>query len=109
MSQMTQVRDAEFEAEVLRESRPTLVGFWAQWSGPARAISAAVHEFAGRNRGGVKVLYVNVDEDPLTPAAYGVKTLPTLLLFRGGEVVGRIDGAVPREAVGALFDGDTGS
>lgn len=102
---LVQVTDASFETEVLREKRPTIVGFWAQWSGPARIISSAVREFSDRYAEALKCVYVNVDDDPRTPSTYGVKTLPTLLLFCDGEVERRIDGAVPKAEVEAFFEG----
>lgn len=105
---LVQVTDSNFEREVLRQARPTIVGFWAPWSGTARMISAAVREFAGRYAETVKCVYVNVDEDPRTPSTYGVKTLPTLLLFRGGEVERRLSGAMPKSEIEALFAGAMG-
>ncbi len=100
---LSQVTDSTFETEVLRGSRPTIVGFWAQWSGTARIISSAVREFADRYSDDVKCVYVNVDDDPRTPSTYGVKTLPTLLLFHNGEVQRRISGAVPKAQVEEFF------
>lgn len=104
VSNLSQVTDASFETEVLRETRPTIVGFWAQWSGTARIISSAVREFADRFADDVKCVYINVDDDPRTPSTYGVKTLPTLLLFKAGEVERRISGAVPKADIEALFE-----
>ena len=99
-----QVTDSTFETEVLREARPTIVGFWASWSGSARIISSAVRECADRFSERVKCVYVNVDDDPRTPSTYGVKTLPTLLLFNNGEVERRISGAVPRGEIESFFE-----
>lgn len=106
---LSQVTDASFETEVLREERPTIVGFWAQWSGTARIISSAVREYSDRYSEEIKCVYVNVDDDPRTPSTYGVKTLPTLLLFRDGEVVGRMNGAVPKAEVESFFEAATES
>lgn len=105
---LSQVTDSTFETEVLREKRPTVVGFWAQWSGTARIISSAVREYADRYSADVKCVYINVDDDPRTPSTYGVKTLPTLLLFRDGEVERRISGAVPKAQVEELFSSAAG-
>ena len=102
MSLLKQVTDSTFEREVLRAPGVVVVGFWAQWSGTARIISAAVRECADRHEE-LKCVFVNVDDDPLTPATYGVKTLPTLLLFRDGEIERRLSGAVPRQVVYDLF------
>lgn len=104
MSSLHQVTDSNFEREVLREQKPTIVGFWAPWSGAARLISSAMIELTERHAEEVKCVYVNVDADPRTPGTYAVKTLPTLLLFHEGEVVRRIAGAVPRPALEQLFE-----
>lgn len=104
MSHLNQVTDSTFESEVLKAGRPTIVGFWAPWSGSARLISSTMRELAERHTEAVKSVYINVDEDPRTPGTYGVKTLPTLLLFREGEVVRRINGSVPRQHIEAFFE-----
>lgn len=103
-SHLKQVTDSSFESEVLRCKRPTIVGFWAQWSGAAKLISSAVRESADRYAGEVKCVWLDVDEDPRTPSTYAVKTLPTLLVFDSGEVVRRVDGAIPRAEVHELFE-----
>ena len=105
MSKLTQITDSTFESEVLKAPGPTIVGFWAPWSGTARLISSTMRELAERHADAVKSVYINVDEDPRTPGTYGVKTLPTLLLFQGGEVVRRISGAVPRQRIEELYGG----
>ncbi len=106
---LNQVSDANFETEVLRSGRPTIVGFWAPWSGTAQLISSTMRELADRFAADVQCVYVNVDDDPKTPGTYDVKTLPTLLLFRQGEVVRRISGVVPRQEIENLFEDAAGS
>jgi thioredoxin 1 len=100
---LRQITDSTFEREVLSSDRPTVVGFWAQWSGSARLISSAVREFADRYADELKTVWLNVDEDAKTPSTYGVKTLPTLLVFRDGEVQDRLVGGAPKETIHELF------
>jgi thioredoxin 1 len=96
--------DASFESEVLRSDRPTIVDFWAQWCGPCRAISPAFLDLAERFGNDVKVAMVNVDENPLISSQYGVTTLPTLTLFKGGRALESIPGATDRIMLEALFE-----
>ena len=103
MSNLVQITDSSFESEVLKAGRPVIVGFWAPWSVTAAVISSTMRELSERYASDVKCVYVNVDEDPRTPATYGIKTLPTLLLFEDGEVSRRISGAAPRERLEKLF------
>ncbi len=97
------VTDATFEAEVLNSQTPTLVDFWASWCAPCRAIAPVVEELAKQYTGKVKVLKLNVDENPRTPGRYGIMGIPTLILFKGGQVVDQLVGAVPRPKLEALF------
>lgn len=103
VTNLRQITDSTFEREVLRSDRHTIVGFWAQWSGSARLISSAVREFADRYADDVKTVWMNVDEDTRTPSTYGVKTLPTLLVFQNGEVERRLVGAAPKETIEEIF------
>jgi thioredoxin 1 len=96
-----EANDTNFEVEVLKASRPVLVDFWAAWCGPCRAIAPAVQSIAEKYQGKAKVVKVNVDENPDTPARYGIKGIPTLILFRDGKEVERLVG-VPGNAVGHL-------
>jgi len=80
------VNDANFEAEVLQASVPVLVDFWAEWCGPCRMLAPTLEEIAKENHGKVKVVKLNVDESKETPAKYGIRGIPTLLLFKEGSL-----------------------
>jgi thioredoxin 1 len=88
------VGDSDFKKEVLESAQPVLVDFWATWCAPCRTISPAVEDLATRYRGKVKVAKLNVDDNQDTPQQYGVRVLPTLLVFKGGKVVDQLTGAV---------------
>jgi len=90
------VSDDNFETEVLKSPLPVLLDLWAPWCGPCRAIAPIVDELAGEYAGKLKVVKMNVDENPRTPSRYGVRGIPNLILFKNGEVQQQIVGAVPR-------------
>lgn len=90
------VSDATFEHEVLKSPLPVLIDFWAPWCGPCRAIAPIVEELAGDYAGKLKIVKMNVDENPRTPAQYGVRGIPNLILFKDGTVQQQIVGAVPK-------------
>jgi len=93
---ITHVSDDNFETEVLKSPLPVLLDLWAPWCGPCRAIAPIVDELAGEYAGKLKVVKMNVDENPRTPSRYGVRGIPNLILFKNGEVQQQIVGAVPR-------------
>ena len=90
------VTDANFEQEVLKSSIPVLIDFWAPWCGPCKAIAPIVDELAKDYAGKLKVVKVNVDDNPETPARYGVRGIPNLLIIKNGQVKDQIVGAVPK-------------
>ena len=91
-----ELTDANFEAEVLKSDVPTLVDFWAVWCGPCKQIAPTVDALADEYKGRLKVGKLNIDQHQVVPQKYGIRSIPTLLVFKGGQVVGQIVGAVPR-------------
>ena len=96
MADIQQVSDASFDGDVLKADVPVLIDFWAPWCGPCRAIAPIVEELASEYDGKLKIAKMNVDDNPQTPAKYGVRGIPNLILFKGGEVKQQIVGAVPK-------------
>ena len=90
------VLDETFDSEVLQSPIPVLIDFWAPWCGPCRAITPIVDELAGDYAGKLKIVKMNVDDNPRTPARYGVRGIPNLILFKDGHVQQQIVGAVPK-------------
>ena len=91
------VSDASFESDVLKSAEPVVVDFWAEWCGPCRMIAPALEEIAGQLGDKVKIVKLNVDENPNTAAKYGIMSIPTLMLFKNGEIASRQVGAVPKQ------------
>ena len=91
------VTDASFQADVLESDTPVLVDFWAEWCGPCKMIAPALEEIAGSMNGKVKIVKLNVDENPATAAKYGIMSIPTLMLFKNGELASRQVGAAPKQ------------
>lgn len=96
--------DSNFDREVLQSDTPVLVDFWATWCQPCKAIAPLIDTVAEENAGKLKVGKVNVDENPSTPGKYGVRGIPTLILFKGGAVVDQVVGAVPKSQLDALIE-----
>jgi len=91
------VTDATFDQAVLKASGPVVVDFWAEWCGPCRMMSPALEEISNSLNGKVTILKLNVDENPATAAKYGVMSIPTLMLFKGGQLASRQVGAAPKQ------------
>ena len=90
------ISDSSFEKDVLRSSEPVVVDYWAEWCGPCKQIGPALEEIAGEMDGKVKVVKLNIDDNPDTPTKYGVRGIPTLMLFKDGEVAATQVGALPK-------------
>jgi thioredoxin 1 len=90
------VTDASFDQEVIKSDKAVLIDFWAPWCAPCRAIAPLIDELAGEYAGRLKVVKINVDDNPETPARYGVRGIPNLLIIKGGQVKEQIVGAVPK-------------
>jgi len=103
-SDLLQVNDNNFASEVLQSGLPVLVDFWATWCGPCRAIAPLVEDLAKEFSGRVKITKLNVDENPSTPGQYGVRGIPTLILFKEGKVLDQIVGSVPKARLRAMIE-----
>jgi thioredoxin 1 len=91
------VSDSNFDSEVLKSNEPVVVDFWAEWCGPCKMIAPALEEIAGSLGDKVKIVKLNVDENPATAQKYGIMSIPTLMLFKNGELASRQVGAAPRQ------------
>jgi thioredoxin 1 len=91
------VSDASWDSDVLKADGPVVVDFWAEWCGPCRMIAPALDEIAGTMGDKVKIVKLNVDENPQTAAKYGVMSIPTLMVFKNGEMASRQVGAAPKQ------------
>jgi thioredoxin 1 len=99
-----EVTDATFEQEVLKAPRPVLVDFWAPWCGPCRMVAPIVEELAEEYDGKVNFVKLNTDDNPVIASRYGIRSIPTLLVFRGGEPVGQITGFRPKSDLRRRLD-----
>ena len=100
------VTDASFEQEVLKSSGAVLVDFWAEWCGPCKMIGPILEEIATEYNGKLKIAKLNIDENPNTPPKYGIRGIPTLMLFKGGNVEATKVGAVSKSQLSAFIDGN---
>ena len=104
MAELGEVTDENFESEVLQSSVPVVVDFWAEWCAPCRAIAPIVKELADTYGDKVKVGKMNIDEWPKTPGTYGVRSIPTVLAFQGGQVAEQLVGARPKAAFEEMIE-----
>jgi thioredoxin 1 len=91
-----QTTDSAFEADVLKSDVPVVVDFWAEWCGPCKVIAPFLEDLASEKNGQIRVAKVNIDDNPLTPTKYGVRGIPTLMLFKNGEIAATKVGAMPK-------------
>ncbi|MCU0587988.1 MAG: thioredoxin [Syntrophobacteraceae bacterium] len=99
-----EISDSTFDQEVLKSDVPVLVDFWAPWCGPCRAIAPVVDELANEYADKLKVAKCNVDDNPKTPSRYGIRAIPTLIIFKDGNVSEQITGAVAKSQIAAAVD-----
>ncbi len=104
MADILQISDDSFDEDVLKAEVPVLIDFWAPWCGPCKAIAPIVEELAAEYNGKLKIVKMNVDDNPRTPSQYGVRGIPNLILFKGGEVKEQIVGAVPKAQLVKAID-----
>ena len=104
MADILQISDDSFDGDVLKAEVPVLIDFWAPWCGPCKAIAPIVEELAAEYDGKLKIVKMNVDDNPRTPSQYGVRGIPNLILFKGGEVKEQIVGAVPKAQLVKAID-----
>ena len=100
----TKTTDSDFSTQVLQSDKPGLVDFWAEWCGPCKAIGPALEEIAGEKLDSLSIVKLNIDENPLTPQKYNVRGIPTLLIFKNGEVVAEKMGALPKSQLESWID-----
>ena len=104
MSSAAEVTDQSFEADVIESPIPVLVDFWAPWCGPCRMVAPVVEKIAEAYDGRVKVLKMNTDENPQVASKYGIRSIPTLMIFKGGEQADMVVGAVPEKTLAETLD-----
>ncbi|MDD3029710.1 MAG: thioredoxin TrxA [Alphaproteobacteria bacterium] len=101
------ITDASFDAEVLKSEKPVVVDFWAEWCGPCKMIGPVLEEIAAELQDQLTVAKVNVDENPSTPSQYGIRSIPTLMIFKDGQVVATKVGSVPKASLLAWIKENT--
>ena len=104
MSNTNPVTDASFKEEVLESNIPVLVDFWAPWCGPCRMVAPVVEDISKQYEGQVKVVKLNTDENPNVASQYGIRSIPTLMIFKGGERVDMVVGAVPKTTLASTLE-----
>jgi thioredoxin 1 len=102
---MTHTSDTNFDSDVLKAGKPVLVDFWAEWCGPCKSIAPALEELSQEMDDKVTIAKLNIDDNPNTPQKYGVRGIPTLMLFKDGEVAGTKVGALPKKDLKAWIEG----
>jgi len=103
-AQIIEVTDESFETEVLQSSQPVLVDYWAEWCGPCKMIAPVLSEIAAEYAGKVKIAKLNIDDNPDTPPRFGIRGIPTLMLFKNGEVEATKVGALSKSQLTAFID-----
>ena len=104
MAKVAEFTDANFSEEVLNSTEPVLVDFWVPWCGPCRQLTPVVEELASENQGSAKIGKVNIDDSPSAASQYGVSSIPTIMVFKGGEVVERFVGVQPKVRLQEAID-----
>lgn len=99
MANIMEVSDESFDSEIMDSDIPAMVDFWAEWCGPCKMVSPVVEELASEYRGKIKIAKMDVDKNRQTPARFGIRNIPTLILFKGGEVTKTIVGAQPKSSI----------
>ena len=107
MSSVSHLTETTFHEEIGASDVPVVVDFWAEWCGPCKMIAPALEEIAGSMNGKVKIVKLNVDENPATAAKYGIMSIPTLMLFKNGELASRQVGAAPKQKLEAWINSST--
>jgi thioredoxin 1 len=96
MAELAEVTDQTFEAEILKSDLPVVIDFWAEWCAPCRQIAPIIKELAAEYGDRVKIVKMDIDANPSTPGQYGIRAIPTILAFKGGQVVHQLQGARPK-------------